>query len=112
MTKQTAADLKLREEHCKIVSSDFFNHFPTFMFFLYVDIELKTDCTFECSDIKKKKQHASVCVGEHLIFSASLMSRNGKLWPLGRIFKSVSLLNFKIRHRLLYSLSQGHKLFN
>ena len=54
MTKQTAADLKLREEHCKIVSSDFFNHFPTFMFFLYVDIELKTDCTFECSDIKKK----------------------------------------------------------
>lgn len=82
------------------------------MFFLYVDTELKTDCTFECSDIKKKKQHASVCVGEHLIFSASLMSRNGKLWPLGRIFKSVSLLNFKIRHRLLYSLSQGHKLFN
>lgn len=53
MTKQTAADLKLREVHCKIVSSDFFNHFPTFMFFLYVDIELKTDCTFECSDIKK-----------------------------------------------------------
>lgn len=54
MTKQTAADLKLREEHCKIVSSDLFNHFPTFMFFLYLDIELKTDCTFECSDIKKK----------------------------------------------------------
>lgn len=53
MTKQTAADLKLREVHCKIVSSDFFNHFSTFMFFLYVDIELKTDCTFECSDIKK-----------------------------------------------------------
>lgn len=45
MTKQTAADLKLCEVHCKIVSSDFFNHFPTFMFFLYVDIELKTDCT-------------------------------------------------------------------